>query len=126
MTPFASVALFQRGRAVVFKPPRKERPADLTQARKSAFRYWRNMQTTTDRLLKVIVLREIGGGVEISERCDSRSEDRPWIMHRQNVAGVTEDHMLACLAELGVTAEPAAFVPPDVLTINGFTYRREI
>lgn len=127
MTPFASVALFRRNGAIVFKPPRKERPDDTTQARKAAMRFWRTKASQHDILVKVIVLREIGGKLEISERGQNSGKDKPWVQFTKGTdAAMKEPYLAACLGELGIdpTSEPPRL--PDVITINGITYRREI
>lgn len=123
MTPFASVALIRRNGKTVFKPPRKERPADVTQARKAAVRYWRGAMSNGDVLAKVIVLREFAGKLEISESATLGA----WTGHAAEIAtAAREPHLAACLGELGILATDAAPPVPDVLVINGFTYRRDI
>jgi hypothetical protein len=124
VTPFASVALIRRNGSVVFKPPRKERPDDLTQARKAAVRYWRGNLAAGDALVKVIIVREFAGKLEISESARAGS----WIGNVAEIAtAAREPHIAACLGELGIDATAdAAPAVPDVLTINGFTYRRDI
>lgn len=127
MTPYASVALFRRDGKVTFKAPRKERPQDATQARKAAIRFWRGNLNEDDRLLKVIVLRESDGVLEISERGPGRQHDRAWVEYRSDIAAATrEPHLAACIRELGISAEGAPPAMPDVLVINGVTYRRDI
>jgi hypothetical protein len=127
MTPYASVALFRRNGAVVFKPPRKERPDDTTQARKAAMRFWRGNLATGDALVKVIVLREFGGRLEISERASIAGKDKPWIDFDADItASLKEPHLAACIAELGIDPAKAAPEMPDTLEINGVIYRREI
>lgn len=127
MTPFASIALFKRNGAIVFKPPRKERPADVTQARKAAMRYWRGALASGDVLSKVIVLREAQGRLEISERASNGGVDKPWIGFNAEIAtAAREPHLAACMAELGIAAGDMPPPLPDVLVINGFTYRRDI
>jgi hypothetical protein len=124
MTPFASVALFKRSGEIVFKPPRKERPADLTQARKAAMRFWSGNLSSGDVLVKVILLREFAGRLEISE---GTGEGKPWICYAETPANAARViHLSAAMAELGIdpNAEPATV--PDVLVINGLTYRRDI
>ncbi|TIR70166.1 MAG: hypothetical protein E5X15_26510 [Mesorhizobium sp.] len=124
MTPFASVALFRRNNGVVFKPPRKERPEDTTQARKAAMRYWAGHITAPDVLVKVILVREFAGKLEISERGPN---DTNWIGYDREIKGAEgEPHIAACMAELGIDASMAMPPLPDVLNINGFVYRREI
>lgn len=123
MTPYASVALFRRNGSVVFKPPRKERPDDITQARKAAFRHWRSSLTGDDTLVKVIVVREFGGVFEIAERIPA---ERAWREYTASPASITEPHLAAIMAELGIDREAAPPTVPDVLIINGQTYRRDI
>lgn len=55
MTSFASVVLFKREGVTWFKPPRKERPEALTQARKAAMRFWRGNLSEGDALVRVIL-----------------------------------------------------------------------
>ena len=124
MTPFASVALYRRDGKTVFKPPRKERPYETTQARKAAQRHWSGLVANGDTLIKVIVLREAGGKLEISERGPG---DRTWIEYDAEIAAAArEPHLAACLAELGIDPRAAPPPVPDSLVINGFVYRREI
>lgn len=122
MTPFVSVALIRRNGAIIFKPPRKERPDDLTQARKAATRHWRAVLASDDKLVKVIVMREVAGKMEVSERGDIHS---PWTQYTLAPArAAKEPHLAASLAEIGV--DPNALPPPmpDMIVINGETYRR--
>ena len=125
MTPFVSVALIRRGSEVVFRRPRKERPETATQARKAAARYWSRTISLEDRLIKVVVLRERAGIIEIGERVSG--EPGPWTEYTASVHdAMREPHLAACLGEIGIDA---AFAPPgvpDVLIINGHTYRRDI
>ena len=124
MTPFASVALFRRNGEIVFKPPRKERPADLTQARKAAARYWTGNTASGDTLTKVILARESAGKLEISER---EPRQRAWTSHVVEIAAaIREPHLAAAVDELGIDASAAPPPVPDVLVINGYTYRRDI
>ncbi|TIW56703.1 MAG: hypothetical protein E5V54_11330 [Mesorhizobium sp.] len=124
MTPFASVALIRRNGQIVFRPPRKERPADVTQARKAAMRYWAGHLATGDALVRVILVREFAGKLEISERGPA---DTNWKGYSREIAGAeAEPHIAACLGELGIDASAAMPPLPDVLNINGFVYRREI
>ena len=125
MTPFASVALFKRNGSVVFKPPRKETPPDTTQARKAAIRFWRGRATNGDKLVKVFVVRELGGRLEVSERDDAtRGNWRRFVM--DFAAASREAHLEAAMSEVGMNADSAPPTVPDVLVINGFTYRRDI
>ncbi|MDX8492891.1 hypothetical protein RFN29_15035 [Mesorhizobium sp. VK22B] len=124
MTPFASVALIRRNGTIVFRPPRKERPDDVTQARKAAMRFWAGHLAGGDVLVKVILVREFGGKLEISERGPN---DTNWIGYDREIRGAeAEPHIAACLGELGIDASAAMPPLPDVLNINGFVYRREI
>lgn len=124
MTPFASVALYERNGDIVFKPPRKELPSDKTQARKSAMRFWQN-RAGDDTLVTVILAREFAGRLEISER--AAGTRRPWLEFSRDIeAARREPHLAACMAELGITPAQAATPMPDVLEINGVIYRREI
>lgn len=127
MTPFASVALYRRDGKIVFKPPRKERPDNITQARKAAARHWRSLASNGDVLVKVIVLREFLGKLQISERGHNSGHDNPWVSYEaEPFAAAKEPHLAACMAELGIDATAAPPAVPDVLVINGFTYRRDI
>ncbi len=127
MTPFASIALIRRNGSVVFKPPRKERPDDLTQARKAAVRYWRGNMAESDTLVRVILVREYDGKLQVSERGHNNGHDNPWLFREREIAEASrEAHIAACLKELGISANDAPAALPDVLTINGATYRREI
>ncbi|WP_454618347.1 hypothetical protein [Bradyrhizobium cenepequi] len=127
MTLFASVALFRRDGAIVFKAPRKEPSQDKTQARKSASRFWRGNIAEPDVLTKIIVVQQAGRLIQIAERAVSGGQDRPWVEYRLDHAeAIKAPHVAACLAELGV--DPASAPPPmpDTLEINGVIYRREI
>jgi hypothetical protein len=127
MTPFASVALFKRAGKLTFKPPRKERSDTATQARKSAIRFWRGNIGGDDVLTRVIVVREFGGMLEISERGGAVGAERPWTTHRIDLAiAAREPHLAACMREIAIDATDVQPPVPDVLVINGFTYRREI
>lgn len=126
MTPFASVALYVRRGSVVFKPPRKEREVVATQARKAAARYWRAKTTLGDRLAKVILVREVSGHIEISERAANTTSDNPWRTYMTSGASVSEAHIAACLSELGIDHLRAQPTMPDVLEINGVIYRRDV
>lgn len=127
MTPFASVALFKRAGKTNFKPPRKERPTAVTQARKSAIRYWRGNIAGDDVLSRVLVVREFAGSLEISERGPSTGADRPWTTYTVDMAkAAKEPHLAACMREIGISGDDVPVAVPDVLVINGFVYRREI
>lgn len=127
MTPFASVALYRRGSEIVFKQPRKERPDEITQSRKAASRHWQQAATKTDKLVKVILVREIAGKLEISERMVNDKRDNPWIEFRADLADAArEPHLAACMRELGIDPNTVPPPLPDVIVINGVTYRRDI
>lgn len=127
MTPFASVALFQRNGEIVYRPPRKEHPTDKVQARKSAVRFWRGSIAETDKLVIIILVREEGGRLEISERAVNGNVRSPWMEYKSEIAaGLKNDPIAACIAELGIATDTAPPTVPDVLVINGFTYRRDI
>jgi hypothetical protein len=124
MTPYASVALIKRGNAIVFKPPRKERPTTPTQARKAASRFWRGSLDEGDTLAKIFVVREFAGRLEIAEQTHGLTGWTQYITASPDAA--KHSHLAACMKELGI--EPSAALPPvpDVLEINGFIYRRDI
>jgi len=127
MTPFASVALFNRDGAVRFRPPRKEPCQDKTQARKSASRFWRGNIIEPDVLTKIILVQQAGRLIQIAERPTVNGQDRPWVEYRiDHAEAIKAPHVAACLAELGI--DPASAPPPmpDTLEINGVIYRREI
>lgn len=127
MTPFASVALFKRAGKMTFKPPRKERSDTATQARKSAIRFWRGNIGGDDVLSRVIVVREFGGMLEISERSGTIGAERPWTEYSLDLSAAAQaPHLAACMKEIGIDAIDIPPAVPDVLVINGFTYRREI
>lgn len=124
MTPYASIALYRRNGAIVFKPSRKEQPTSATQARKAAMRHWTSNTTTGDTLVKVIAVREFNGKLEVSERTPA---ERAWKQFTLDIADASkEPHLAACMAELGIDPTSAAVPVPDVLIINGETYRRDI
>lgn len=127
MTPFASVALFRRDGSIKFKPPRKERPDDLTQARKAAMRFWRGNLGEGDTLVKLIVMREFSGRLQISERAHNAGLDKPWVDFQADISSaMKEPHLAACVGELGIDPAKAQPSLPDTLEINGIIYRREI
>jgi hypothetical protein len=127
MTPFASVAVFRREGKLTFKPPRKEPHENVTQARKSAARFWRGNIAEPDKLAKVVLVQVSGSTVQIAERAANAGHDRPWLVyHRQVQEAFGEAHIAACLAELGVDPQVAPAAMPDILEINGVIYRREI
>lgn len=123
MTLFASVALFRRDGRMTFKPPRKEASAIVTQARKSASRFWRASIQEPDKLNKVIVVTCAGSMATIAEHGGARA----WVEYTLPVAEAAQQpHLAACLAELGIDASKAPPPMPDTLEINGVIYRREI
>ncbi|MCL4767759.1 MAG: hypothetical protein KJZ80_16145 [Hyphomicrobiaceae bacterium] len=123
MTPYASVALFGRNGDVLFSPPHKERPTNITQARKAAARFWRSNLTAGDTLGSVILVREFAGQMEISER--AAGSNRPWLEFTREIAEARQEpHLAACLDVLRVG--PGRAEVPDVLEINGVIYRRDI
>lgn len=125
MTPFASVALIRRDGEIVFRRPRKERPEIATQARKAAARFWSRSLASDDRLIKIVVLRERAGIIEIGERASA--EPGPWTEYTASVHdAMREPHLAACLGEIGIDASFAPPDVPDVLVINGHTYRRDL
>lgn len=127
MTPYASVALFKRAGKINFKPPRKERSTTATQARKSAIRYWRGNIGGDDVLTRVLLVREVGGQIEVSERGPATGADRPWMAYTVDMARALKDtHLAACMREIGVSGADVPVEVPDVLVINGMVYRREI
>lgn len=124
MTPYASIALYRRNGSIVFKPSRKEQPPSATQARKSAMRHWRASTTTGDILVKVIIAREFDGKLEVAERTPA---ERAWKQFTLDITDAAkEPHLAACIAELGIDTNRASAPVPDVLIINGNTYRRDI
>jgi len=124
MTPFASVALIRREGQIVFRKPRKERPDVATQARKAAARFWGRTPASTDKLMKLIILREIDGKIEIAER---PTGETVWTEYTSTVQeAMREPHLAACLAELGIAADYGPPPMPDTLIINGHIYRKDI
>jgi hypothetical protein len=122
MTPFASVALIRRNGTIIFRPPRKEQPGDISQARKTAARRWRASLASDEKLVKVLLMREVDGKLEVSERGDTRRE---WTAYRIEPArAATEPHLAALMAEIGVDPDLAPPAMPDVLIVNGIEYRR--
>lgn len=123
MTPFVSVALIRRDGEIVFRRPRKEGPEIVTQARKAAARFWSRTVASNDTLTKVIVLRENGGIIEISERPGAGR----WTEYTASVQEAFQSpHLAACLGEIGIAPGFAPPQMPDVITINGFLYRRDL
>lgn len=124
MTPFASVALIKRNGSTVFKPPRKERPSEATQARKAASRFWRGSLAEGDALLKIFVIREVGGRLEIAEHSTQLTGWTRYVSAIQDAA--KHSHLAACMGELGIEPGDASPAMPDIIEINGFVYRRDI
>lgn len=123
MILFASVALFRRGGQLTFKAPRKETSAIVTQARKSASRFWNSAITEPDRLAKVIVVTVHDRIAHVAENAGTRR----WVEYQLGLAdAAAQPHLAACLVELGVDVAKAPPTLPDVLEINGAVYRREI
>lgn len=124
---FASVALFKRNNGVAFKSPRKETGETVTQARKTAARFWNGNITTPDVLTKIIVVHTIGPLTVISERPANGRRDQAWVEYRRYHRDAAKlPHVAACLAELGVDIDEEPPAMPETLEINGVIYRREI
>lgn len=124
---YASVALIRRNGATVFKPPRKERPTEATQARKAAFRHWNASLANGDVLEKVILIRESDGRLEVAERARNAGKANPWMKFFLTFqVAEKEPHILACTKELGINSHSSSPSIPDTLIINGITYRREL
>lgn len=127
MTLFASVALFKRGNGIVFKAARKEPNPNVTQARKSAARYWTGNIVEPDVLTKIVLVQVTGQLIYVAERATNSGRDRPWVeYHLQHADALKHSHIAACLAELGVDTTAAPPLMPETLEINGIIYRREI
>jgi len=123
VTLFASVALFRRDGRMTFKAPRKEASNIVTQARKSASRFWRSSIQEPDKLAKVIVVACQDRTLQIAEH----SGGRRWVEYTLTVAeAALQPHLAACMVELGIDAAKAPPLLPDTLEINGIVYRREI
>lgn len=123
MTLFASAALFRRDGRMTFKAPRKEATPIVTQARKSASRFWRSAIQEPDKLAKIVVVSCHDRTVHIAEH----SGGRRWVEYALPVAEAAQQpHLAACLIELGVDVTKAPPALPDTLEINGVIYRREI
>lgn len=124
MTPFTSLAIVRRDGEITFRRPRKERPDTATHARKSAARYWNRTHPKGYDLIKLVVLRERAGVIEIAER---RTGEIAWTEYTASVQeAIREPHLAACLGEIGIGADFAPPGVPDVLVINGQKYRRDI
>jgi hypothetical protein len=127
MTLFASVALFRRKDAIVFKAPRKEPSAEKTQARKSAARFWKGNISEPDVLTKVFLIQATPAMIHVSERAGNTGRDKPWVEYALAPAvAMKSAHLAACLNELGFDLEAAPPPMPETLEINGVIYRREI
>jgi len=127
MPVFASVALIRRNGATVYKPPRKERSATETQARKSAARFWCGHIADPDVLLKVVLVSAAGPLIQIAERAAAGGRDQPWVSYQLHASeAVKQPQVAACLSELGIDPDAAPPLLPDTLEINGVIYRREI
>lgn len=123
MTMFVSVAVFRRDGRPTFKAPRKEASGIVTQARKSASRFWNNAIQEPDRLNKIVVVSCSGQIINVAESNGSRR----WVEYAMTVSEATKHpHIAACLTELGVDPSKAPPALPDTLEINGIIYRREI
>ncbi len=126
MTTHVSVALFRRNGQMTFKPPRKEAGDNVTQARKSAARFWRGNIQDPDKLDRIVVVTTAGSVVTVSER-NAKSDRSKWVETRMTPRQASGfPHIAACLAELGVDPNRTPPEIPDVLEINGIVYRREI
>lgn len=127
MTPFASVALFKRDGKLTFKAPRKEPHDTVTQARKSASRYWNGNIAAPDKLMKIILVQVTGPVATIHERAVNSGHDHPWLREGLQLASAAiQPHLAACLNELGVDATKAPTPLPDILEVNGVIYRRDL
>lgn len=123
MTLYASAALFRRDGRMTFRSPRKEASAIVTQARKSASRFWRNSVRDPDKLAKVVVVSCQDNVAHVAEHTGGRQ----WVEYAMTVSEAAQQpHLAACLVELGVDAAKAPPALPDTLEINGIVYRREI
>lgn len=123
MNLFASVALFRREGRMTFKAPRKEASSVVTQARKSASRFWNAAIIEPDKLAKIVVVHCVGQIAHVAEN----SGGRRWVEYSLSYSeAAAQPHLAACLGELGIDASKAPPVLPDVLEINGAIYRREI
>lgn len=126
MSLYASVALFRRDGKIAYRPPRKEASAEVTQARKSASRFWSGNISAPDRLTRIIVTRADGPVIRVSERV-MHAGAREWVEFTlQPRQAAEQPHLAACMAELGIDPSRAAPPVPDELEINGAIYRRVI
>lgn len=120
---FVSVALFRRGGETVYRAPHREVGRDLTQARKAASRYWNGRIKEPDRLDTLFVVEVQAGCAVVSERAAQAKE---WMRWRAPIAHVRRHaHIVACLVKLNIDPDRAGEPPPETLTINGYTYRRD-
>lgn len=127
MSLFASVALIKRKDGIVFKAPRKEPSNTMTQARKSAARFWNGNIAAPDVLQKIVVVNTTGPHTIISERATNGGRDQPWVEYRRHHRDAAKlSHVAACLNELGIDLDAAPPPMPETLEINGVIYRREI
>jgi len=127
MPLYASVCLFRRNGQTTYRPPRKEPFEQQAQARKAAAKYWRGNIQEPDRLDRVVLVNVDRTTVHVAERPKSASIGRPWVEHSMQIAEALEQpHLAACLAELGIDAERAPVVMPEILEVNGIIYRREL
>lgn len=127
MTIYVSLALFKRAGQLTFRPPRKEAPGSLTQARKAAARFWSAAIVDPDKIQRVYVLSVNRGLIEVSECKPRGGRSNFWVSYTKQPGELAaESHMAAALTELGVDVESAPLPLPDVLEVNGVLYRREI
>jgi hypothetical protein len=127
MTLYVSLAVFKRNGVPTFRPPRKEAPDTLTQARKAAARYWSASIVEPDKIHAIYVMAVNRGLIDVSE-CNPRVARRsPWVSYTKQAGELAEEgHFAAALTELGIDIERAPSPLPDVLEVNGVLYRREI
>ncbi|MGZ2448311.1 hypothetical protein ACVIRO_001065 [Rhizobium ruizarguesonis] len=110
-----------------FVRPGKKAPTEGTQARKAAQRHWNGSLATGDILEKVVLVREFNGRLEIAERPRNGRKENPWVSFCRDIdATENEPHIQACIKELGIKSYSDLITPPDILVINGITYRREL
>ena len=123
MRAFATVALFRRNGVMTFRPPTKLVLDNLTQARKSAARHWQGVIREPDRLARIIVMHGDGQRMGISERSVAGRWVETFI---PATVAAEQPHLAACMKELNI--DPGAVPPamPDVIEINGVTYRRDL
>lgn len=127
MTLYVSLAVFKRGGQLTFRPPRKEAPDTLTQARKAAARFWAATIVDPDKIQRVYVLSVNRSLIEVSECKPSGGRSNLWINYAKQPGELAQEgHFAAALSELGIDIERAPAPLPDVLEVNGVVYRREI